>query len=190
MAKRKESKKFVSPNSKNKWMTKKELMKFMKLPPEEKKALGHMTQYKTEQNIYVQSRVSGSDLSPMIEMYWEKSRAEFNPDMAFDFALGIIEVAIAAQSDALIMRFLQEKLGMPIDQAGATLLLFREYREQNSKSFIAWRGDALKQLIAAEQIESDQFLRNFLSDVVGLEIGYIESVVNEFQKMRDENVIK
>ena|SRR5579885_1332755 len=60
---------------------------------------------------------------------------QMSPDEARDHARAVTEAAEAAEQDAFLVDFCQNKLGLPFQQAGAMLVAFREYRQaQTGKS--------------------------------------------------------
>ena len=164
-----------------------------RLSPTERKEIGHLTQHKTRE-LFVQSRVSSKDKRPMVDFHWGRERMELTPPEALTHALGIIEAAIAAETDALLVEFATRILGAEIDIAGLLLLEFRKFREENSKQLLSWRGQAMTILRAAETSETDNFLRNFLGRIternfseVGSESLDIEEIISEFQELRESS---
>lgn len=140
-----------------------------------------------------QSRLNSRDGQPMIDFEWKNrsNRGELTLPEAFEHALGVIEVAIAAESDSLILEFVTKILGAEKEMAGMLILEFRKFREANPKRFKSWRGQALTILQAAETAEADQFLRDFLQRIQDeteteseTEID-IESILEEFQNLRE-----
>jgi hypothetical protein len=161
-----------------------------RLPPSEKKKIGVLTEYSAGE-IYVHSRVNSRDKKPMVDVAWDKNRTEFTPTEAFEFALGIMQCAIAAETDSLLIEWMTRVIGVELEIAGALLLEFRKFREENPSRFTAWRGQALDILRAAETMESDEFLKDFFEKVKESSgkpadsLFDVESTIEEFQQLRE-----
>jgi len=77
----------------------------------------------------VSTIISSRTKEPMINVYIDGNRMQLELPKAREIR-GLIDGAIeAAVSDALILRFLMEKVGLSEQQAGAALLDFRELRQ-------------------------------------------------------------
>ncbi len=160
-----------------------------RLSPTERKEIGRFTQHKTHE-LVVQSRVSSRDKRPMVDFQWGREKMDLTPPEALTHALGIIEAAIAAETDALLVEFVTRILGAEIDIAGLLLLEFRKFREENPKRLLAWRGQAMTILRAAETSETDNFLRDFLGRIAQSESSEpldIEEIISEFQELRESS---
>jgi hypothetical protein len=87
-----------------------------RLSPTERKEIGHLTQHKPASFRSVAG--SSKDKRPMVDFHWGRERMELTPPEALTHALGIIEAAIAAETDALLVEFATRILGAEIDIAG------------------------------------------------------------------------
>ena len=66
---------------------------------------------------------------PFIHLRWGKEMAQLTPEQAIRHALGVIETAQGALTDAFLVTFLRDRLGTPIEKGAVLLKDFREYRE-------------------------------------------------------------
>jgi hypothetical protein len=80
--------------------------------------------------ISTQGIVSSENGKPYVQFALDISPTQFTPGKAREVALMLLEAADAAESDAVLMAFARESIGL--DQAGAAQLLnqFRKAREQ------------------------------------------------------------
>ena len=82
--------------------------------------------------INVTSVIAASDHRPFVQMMWGNEKAQFTPEEARLHAYGILEAADAAESDAIMVGFLEDKLGKNLDNQSLSVLLndFRELRQR------------------------------------------------------------
>lgn len=166
------------------------LAELRKLSLDDQRKTAHQT-YTEANGMFFQSRVSSRDGRPMVDFEWKNrsNRTVLTLPEAFEHALGIIEAAIAAESDALILEFVTKILGGEKNLAGVLILEFRKFRESNPKRFKAWRGQAMTILQAAETSEADEFLRDFLNRMQGESESEdeldIDSILEDFQQLRE-----
>lgn len=81
--------------------------------------------------ISVQSIVSSQNGKPFVQFACDISPTQFTPGKAREVALMLLESADAAESDAVLMAFARESIGL--DQAGAAQLI-QQLRKQREKA--------------------------------------------------------
>ena len=69
-----------------------------------------------------------SDREGFIHLAWRGETAQMTPDEARRMARTLFEVAEAAESDSMVVRFLMEKLGLNLQRAVTVVSGLREYR--------------------------------------------------------------
>lgn len=84
-----------------------------------------------EQRFFVSSLVSGRTREPQVVIELDDVKTQVSAVKAREIALMILEASEAAMSDAMLVYFLVEKTGAPLDATtGAVLQEFREFRER------------------------------------------------------------
>lgn len=83
-----------------------------------------------DDGIHITSGVSLFSGEPFCAIRWGTLAGQLTPAQVRTMALHWLEVAEAAESDALVMRELQEGAGLDLQTAGAFLLKLRERREK------------------------------------------------------------
>jgi hypothetical protein len=83
--------------------------------------------------IWFTSLVSSRTGEGVVELTWGEMRAQLSVQQAREHALGVLEVAEAAEADAFMVEFFEKDLGMPREKALAVLVAFRGYREKRRK---------------------------------------------------------
>jgi hypothetical protein len=88
-----------------------------------------------EQVLWHQSGVAPTG-EPFVQLLLDQQIiAQMSPEMARDHARALTEAAEAAEQDAFIMTFAQEKIGLSFADAGQLLVGFRNFRaERTGKS--------------------------------------------------------
>ena len=90
--------------------------------------------------IEARSLVSGRNLEPYVEivlMYddgTEEKVTQWTPAEAYNHAMAVLGCVEAANTDAFMVAFLTEKIGVPLEQIGGVLRDFREWRERRRTS--------------------------------------------------------
>src|SRR5687768_17608912 len=87
-------------------------------------------QEKSDGMIWVKSLVSHRTGEGVVEFTWGEKRAQLTCEEARRHALGVLECAEAAETDAFIVEFFHQELGMERDKAIQILGSFRSYREK------------------------------------------------------------
>lgn len=164
-----------------------------RLSPDERKKTAHVSQHESH-GMYVQSQMNSRDQKPMVSFQWGKERTQLTPSEALDHALGVIQAAIAAETDSLLFEFITRVIGGEANTGVFIVLAFRKFREDNPTRFKAWRGQAMDILKAAETTEVDEFLREFLTKISAKEGSGedgdereidVEGTLVEFQELRE-----
>jgi hypothetical protein len=89
---------------------------------------------KADKRLWHQSGVNKTG-QPFVQLILnEQIIGQMTPEEARDHARAITEAAEAAEQDAFMMQFLQEKIGLPFESAGQVLVEFRAYRRRTFKS--------------------------------------------------------
>ncbi len=83
--------------------------------------------------IHIESIVSGADGRPYVTLEWGTQSGQLTPNEARMHAMSLMEATDAAESDALIVKFLREKVGASDSAVVGVLSEFREYRTQNAQ---------------------------------------------------------
>lgn len=82
------------------------------------------------QTLWSQSGVNAKG-EPFVQLTLEGNViAQFTPSECRDFAHVLIEASEASETDAFMMQFVQKKLGVGRDHAGAVLIELRKFREE------------------------------------------------------------
>lgn len=83
-------------------------------------------------SIAVASLYSSKTQEPLVEVHIDFSPTQLTPGKAREIALMLLEAADAAESDAVLMGYVQSANGLGLDMVNASKLLvrFRQYREQ------------------------------------------------------------
>lgn len=84
-----------------------------------------------ERTITVASGVSMFDGKPFVSVWTgeEFEPMQFHPGKAVQIASEIMTAAEASIHDACVVKYLQEKLNLSLEEAGAVLGDFRQYRD-------------------------------------------------------------
>ena len=148
------------------------------------------------EGICVYSKVGAASGLPEVVLEWniDNNICPLSASGAIEHALGIIQAAIAAETDAVLVEFGHRIIGLEKDMTRLILHEFREFRNQNPKRFHAWRGEAMKILTSAEQAETDEFLRNFFERIKDMpsedqqpdDSFDIELMIEDFQELREQ----
>ena len=80
--------------------------------------------------IWVTTLVSQRTGEAVVEFTWGDKRAQLTCEEARKHALGVLECAEAAETDAFIVEFFHQELGMERDKAIGILRSFRSFREK------------------------------------------------------------
>lgn len=80
--------------------------------------------------IWAKSLVSRTTGEGVVEFTWGDKQAQLTCEEARKHALGVLECAEAAETDAFIVEFFHQELGMERDKAIGILVSFRGYREK------------------------------------------------------------
>lgn len=83
----------------------------------------------------VTSGYGGNTRRPFVEIQSPQPRTTMSSAEARALALNILEAAITAEADGLIVEFFTKEIGTTQEHAAALLLKFREYRKR-------WRDEA------------------------------------------------
>lgn len=83
--------------------------------------------------IETSAMVSSITREPMVMIRWFTHIAHLTIAQSRDLAFSLLDAGEAAQSDAFLLAFGHEKIGMPIEKAGALLMEFREFRGEMMK---------------------------------------------------------
>jgi hypothetical protein len=86
-----------------------------------------------EGTIWFTSLVSQKTGEGVVELQWGEKQAQLSIQEAREHALGVLEVAEAAETDAFIVEFFEQELKVPRENALALLVNFRGYREKRRK---------------------------------------------------------
>lgn len=81
---------------------------------------------RNEERIAVTSGYGAASGRPYVNV---EAVGQIRPTMARQLALWLLEVAVAAEDDAVVMRWMQEQLGLDRQAAGAALIDLRKHRE-------------------------------------------------------------
>ena len=88
-----------------------------------------MTKPVNEFSIEVASIYGVQTRQGLVELTWNGEKAQMTLDKAREI-VGMLQGAIeAAITDQLLIQFLMEKIGLPLEAAGRALLDFREMRQ-------------------------------------------------------------
>lgn len=80
--------------------------------------------------ININSIVSSRDYRPFVQLNWGSGGCQMTPDEAREHAYKILAAAEAAESDAFLVDFLREKVGLSTAVDVSMILQhFREFRE-------------------------------------------------------------
>jgi hypothetical protein len=77
------------------------------------------------------------DLRPVVTLRWGGESGQMTPHEARTHAHVILAAADAAESDAVICRFMREKLDATEEAMAAILVFFREFRDRDDADGIA-----------------------------------------------------
>ena len=81
--------------------------------------------------IDISSVISSRDFRPFVQLKWGKEGCQMTPDEARAHAYSILDAANAAETDAILVGFLREKVGLKEGTDIAAILNdFREIREK------------------------------------------------------------
>lgn len=80
--------------------------------------------------ISIASIVSSKDRKPYVQIQWSELKAQLSPTEARQHAYNILECANAAEMDAILVRFLSDKVGLDDVNVATILSEFRSYREE------------------------------------------------------------
>ena len=86
--------------------------------------------------IEARSIVSGRNLEPYIQIvlvYDDKSEdqiTQWTPEEAYNHAMAVLGAVEAANTDAFLVAFLTERIGVPLEKTGSVLVDFRQWRER------------------------------------------------------------
>lgn len=81
--------------------------------------------------ILIESAFGFRTRKPFVVLRWGEMRGQLTPAAARQHALRIMEAADAAESDALLVRFLQQRVGIQEDEKAIAILSdFRAMRGQ------------------------------------------------------------
>lgn len=145
--------------------------------------------------IQVKAMVADKDGKPLVRMEWGKESGSLTPDEARAHALGILEEAAAAEVDAVMVKWMNQELGMDIVEAAMMRRLFRNQRESSTVSCtLNIDGDrmtpdevrqcAMEMLFMAFNTEMEAFLAKFLLENVGIDEGRMNAVIEVLREMR------
>jgi hypothetical protein len=87
-------------------------------------------------SIEARSIVSGRNLEPYVEIVLmfddgtEEKVTQWTPDDAYHHAMAVLGCVEAANTDAFLVAFVTEKVGLPLEQTGSILRDFRAWRER------------------------------------------------------------
>jgi hypothetical protein len=101
----------------------------------EKREMMGTTKHKP-QAIEARSIVSGRDLEPYIQIVLvyddgsEDQVTQWTPQEAYNHAIAVLGAVEAANTDAFLVAFLTEKIGVQVENTVAVLRDFREWRER------------------------------------------------------------
>lgn len=84
---------------------------------------------------HVSSGYGGNTRRPFVEILAPELRVTMSSAEARALALNILEAAITAEADGLIVEFFTKEIGTSQEAAAKLLLTFREYRKR-------WRDEA------------------------------------------------
>jgi len=77
----------------------------------------------------IDSLVSGRDRQPYVTLRWGKENGQLTPAEAVEHGRKVIEAAQAAITDAFLINFLIDRVGLSPPRAAAVLQDFRGYRK-------------------------------------------------------------
>ncbi len=84
-----------------------------------------------DDTIHINSVVSARDYRPFVQLKWGKEGCQMTPDEARAHAYAILDAANAAETDAIMVGFLREKVGLKEGaDIGVILKDFRDLREK------------------------------------------------------------
>ncbi len=81
--------------------------------------------------INISSIVSAKTQLPYVQLKWGKEGCQMSPEEARAHAYAILDAANAAETDAIMVRFMSDRVGLEAEQYGQVLQDFRLYREKN-----------------------------------------------------------
>jgi len=132
--------------------------------------------------IWVNSIVSSKTLEPWVTVEWGERRGQLRPDEARAHAVGVLEAANAAESDAFVMEVLMKDAALSLHTAFQALVDFRAWRTspRTKRALVsapamekagtdALRRHAGNMLVMAEMADAQAFLIGFLTDRLGLD---------------------
>jgi len=73
---------------------------------------------------------------PYVELSMDSSPAQFSPDKAREIALWLLEASDASESDAVLMAFARDQIGLDERRSAQLLDQFRQYREKQRGSAV------------------------------------------------------
>jgi hypothetical protein len=91
---------------------------------------------KKPKSIEARSIVSGRNLEPYVTLHLvyddgtEDQVTQWTPEDAYHHAMAVLGAVEAANTDAFLVAFLVEKIGIKLEQTGGVLRDFREWRER------------------------------------------------------------
>ncbi len=77
----------------------------------------------------VTSGYGANTKEPYVEVQAPKLRVQMSPENARDLALNLLQAAEGAYTDAFLVEFLTEAVGMKLPETGSILREFRAWRE-------------------------------------------------------------
>ncbi len=81
-------------------------------------------------SINISSVISSRDGRPFVQLKWSGDGCQLTPDEARQHAYRILDAANAAETDSIMVRFLQERVGIDFKSIVPILRDFREFRER------------------------------------------------------------
>jgi hypothetical protein len=72
----------------------------------------------------------------MLDVAWMGQLAQMTPEKARETAWILLEAAAVAEAEAMLMRFLRERVGLSPEKAAGMLSDFRRYRQQEPGSLV------------------------------------------------------
>ncbi len=82
--------------------------------------------------IYVQSMVASKMLEPAVMLRLGEEFTNMPPDVARKVAGDLVGCAEAAEQDAFLMSFFEQRIGLSREEAGQILMQFREARAEGN----------------------------------------------------------
>jgi hypothetical protein len=81
--------------------------------------------------IYISSIVASKTGEPMVMIRWLTHIAQLPIGAAREIAFNLLDAVEAAKSDAFLMKFGREMIGIGETEAGKLVMAFRQYREKS-----------------------------------------------------------